>query len=426
MSEKIIVKAIISLLILLFIPVLGFLLFLQMPYDFYERFKSEGINSDFLKTAVIDEDLYYLKKKSVFNYSPVDTDKLWITLNFNDLNIPFPRNHPNIEFAPKPQSFRKVYFPNFIMRDNRARPIFHIDFIERKKINLSLPSDKIFRTPLVKKYINSLSQKKIINDIFNKKLDVKSYSLLDTFSLFSAWKESPPLELIYNIYIYKMRQRLFEVNITAFYNLRENFILYKLDKENSLLDGEYDFYQAQIFKNGNIHRLEFSVKKDAPMSNLILTRFVKEIDVAQVSTSDDSLKYYTFFKSLPYSERLSNIGLVYLYTAWSHDILNINFIREMIQFFERDSRNQSLLNPVYLFARDVAGTNFSNKDSVLDEDAQSRLKRGSEQEKKKEEMELGNFEMEDIENLSKEEKIKYLLKKGKRYKENEKDSVIED
>lgn len=397
-----------------------------MPYDLYSRFKAGEVKSDFLKTDKIDENVFRLLKKKEFIFSNLDTEKLWMPISVGHFNMTLPKNHPSIEFAPKPIAFRKINYPNFSLRDTNGKNILHLNFIDRRPLNLSLPPDKIFRTALVKKYIRDKSDLQIIHDVFTKNLDVHNYTISNPLKLLNSWSQVSPNELAYNIFIYKKRKLIFEDNILELYFVKNNMVLYKIDKTNSNTDGEYNFYILNIFKNGFINRLEISLRKDMPMSNLAFTRIVKSIEYDPLIDSNESLKYYTFFKSLPYSERLSNLGLLYLYAAWSLDIKNMNFIREMIQFFERNNANQSILNPVYEFARQVTGSNFSRKDSLLDEDAQTRLKRGVEAEKKKEEMELGNFEMEDIENLSKSEKIKYLLKKGKKHKNSDAKTIIED
>lgn len=397
-----------------------------MPYDFYSRFEEAKVRGDFLKIEKMNKDLYNLGHKREFTYSVIDTDKVWTEVNFNKFKISMPKNHPSIELAPRPIVFRTRYYPNFSFKNSNGKNILHVNFLDRKPLDLSLPTDKIFRTALVRKYISSLSYKKIINDVFSKDLSIPKYSILNPLKLMNSWSKTSPLMLAYNIYIYKLREIIFEENYSEFYYPKENFVIYKTEKENIFTDGEYHSYIINIFKNGYIHRIEVTVRKDLPMSNLAFTRIVKSLDFDPQLEENESLKYYTFFKSLPYTERLSNLGMVYLYSAWSLDLSNLNFIREIIQFFERNDKNQTILNPLYEFARQTSGTNFSRKDAILDEDAANRLNRGVEFEKKKEEMELGNFEMQDIENLSKEEKIKYLLKKGKRHKEIESKSVIEN
>lgn len=424
MSEKIIMKAFFLLLILISLPFFGFFLLLSGPFTFYEHLIAKGVSSELVKIEKPKKEVLNLHKKEEFIKTKVDSDKLWEEVNVGQFILPLPKEHPSFIFAPKPLYNRGEISPNFNILDLSYKTYMSFRFVKNEKLSLSLPGDKIFRIPLVRKYILSKSRKEIITDIFNRDILKEKYLKIDYLDYLKAWESGVPLEIAYNIYIIKMREKLIANDVIKFYQIADNHILFELPNfdENSRLTK----YRGSIYANSIVYNYEIEVSKDGNLSQMLLTRFLSSIRVVPINQRDESNKYYSYFKSLPYSVRMSNLGMMFLYVAWTHELSNIGFIREMIQFFERDKSQQVLLSSIYSFAKSVAGTNFSTKDKILEEDAKVKLQREIEKEKKREEMELGNFKAEDLEDLSKEEKIKYLLQKGKRYKENQEGVILEN
>lgn len=115
--------------------------------------------------------------------------------------------------------------------------------------------------------------------------------------------------------------------------------------------------------------------------------------------------------------------MTYLYTAWSHDISNRDYVRVIIYFLERGSSNLKYLKPFYEYSYKKFGSNFSGEEGNLDETNEEKLKRKSKEELEKEIRNAednskpkteGNFN-------SPEEKIKYYLQKAKDSKKNSDD-----
>ncbi len=417
-----IVKAI-FLLLILFCPILvGFSLLLESPYRFYQTLQVEGLNGGLVSLEAPNTKLFQAKFLRPFEMMQVDSDKLWENVSFGNFSIPFPVSHPSFYISPRPIIEGNKSVAGFSYNESDGDELISFRQLRIERVDLSLPPDKLFRLPLVRKYIHRKSSIKIWHDIYNKDLTIKKPSLYNPIATFKLWNRISPLEIAYNIYLYKMREKLIIKEAQSVYFVGLRHILSRVAYE----DEKKSRYIGQYLYNGRLYSYELFVKNNFGMSNMILSRFARDLRVSDSNGKEDSQRLYGKYKSIPYFERSSYDALMYLYSAWTHETENKAFIREVIQFFEKNKAFQNILTPVYSFARTKWGTTFSNKDKLLDEAAEVRLQKGIELEKKKEEMELGNFETEDIENLSKEEKIKYLLKKGKRYKQKNSGTIIEN
>lgn len=61
--------------------------------------------------------------------------------------------------------------------------------------------------------------------------------------------------------------------------------------------------------------------------------------------------------------------MIYLYSAWSHDLNNRDFVRVIILFLERGKLNLKYLKPFYEFAYRKFGSTLSSASGYLNETA---------------------------------------------------------
>ncbi|WP_157680566.1 hypothetical protein [Bacteriovorax sp. Seq25_V] len=415
-------KAIFLLLILICPLLLGVSLLLESPYRFYETVRKEGLSDGLVNISKPNPRLFGTQFLKTFDAMKLDSESLWKMIDYDNYSIPLPFGHPSFYIAPRPFLEGNRIIPAFSYSESDGDELVRFRPLQIEKVDLSLPPDKLFRLPLVRKYIHRKKAINIWHDIYNKNLKVEETSVLNPFKSYELWSKVSPIEIAYNIYLYKMREKLILNDALKIYFIGTRHIL----SEVGAIDEQRSRYIGQYFHSGRLYTYELLVKNNFAMANMIMTRFIRDFKVSESNAKEDSQRLYAAYRAIPYNQRASYDALNYLYSAWTHEKENQAFIREIIQFFEKNKDFQNILTPMYSFARKKWGTTFSNKDKLLDEAAEVRLQRGIEQEKRKEEMELGNFETEDIENLSKEEKIKYLLKKGKRYKQNNSGSIIEN
>ena len=65
------------------------------------------------------------------------------------------------------------------------------------------------------------------------------------------------------------------------------------------------------------------------------------------------------FQALPFADKVSETGMIYLISAWSQQQANKELLRRAISFLERGKGKLIHLGPLYRFALERYGTNFS-------------------------------------------------------------------
>jgi hypothetical protein len=135
----------------------------------------------------------------------------------------------------------------------------------------------------------------------------------------------------------------------------------------------------------------------------------------KASAKEDSIQIYNEYKKLNYEQRVDQEGMIYLFAAWTHNIDNESFLREMIKFLERGNDNNIHLQPLYEFAYKKYGSNYSDDVGNRKETAQKRLERKTKEELEKEIETERKRNVENIEGSfsSDEDKIKFFLQKAK-------------
>ena len=108
--------------------------------------------------------------------------------------------------------------------------------------------------------------------------------------------------------------------------------------------------------------------------------------------------------------------MLYLFAAWTHQMDDKKFLKEMIQFLERGREHKNQLKPLYKYSFERYGTSFSLKDENRKnlETAHERLKRKAEEEMKK--LRAGDATDEQLETLdfeSGEKRMDFFLNEAR-------------
>ena len=418
-------KVIISLLLLVTLVACSVYGALWTPYHFYSTYLKKGIKGDLLTLEKPLPNLLkfnlQLRDKSL---TRIDSDKMWTDIHYLDFVIPFPLDHPAVKLIPKPYITNKKIVVAYDLYDSSDLSIFKFNPLKTSHINLSTPYDKLFRIALVRKYINGLSFKKIWTDLFLKDLTFDTPNYLSPSSLQKLYKKMSPVEVAYRLYIYKLRQRLLPKSTKNIIVANDQHILIKTTGGNSK---KFTTYIGFLLMDQTLYNYQLKVDESKKISRIALARFLKtlEIKVSQGRISSENI--YNSFKTLPYQQRISYNGLMYLYAGWSHGTEQEDYIRELIQFVERGKGMEKYLFGLYAFAREKWGTTFSGKGRYLDETGKRKLERKVKEEQEREEKELSSIEDVETEFSSEEEKIKYFIKRAKdRKKVKSNDKLIED
>lgn len=400
----------------------------QAPYHAYFTFIDQGIEGELLSVQkpekrLLQGDLLITNVKE-----NLDTDKLWIELEFGDYILPFPISHPSIKMIPTPRIQGKTTHADFSYVNSKEEVLVSFKSKGVTKSNFTFPTDRLFKLPLVKKYIQRKGQLQVWKDMFTRNLNIPRVSIFDHKRFRTMIKYVSPLDLAYNIYIYKMRKRFFPSGVKNAYFVNSSHIVFMVDGDEE--EGQFSKAIGRYLKNGKVYTYHLDISKDNIFTELIRYRVFNTLKVEDTRGEYTAQKIYSLFKRLPFRQRISVDGLVYLYSAWSHELENKAFMRELIQFMERGKDHDRYLFPLYEFSRQKWGSTFSTRDKYLKEDAANRLNRGIEKEKKKEEKDLENMDSREMDFKNKEEKLDFLLKKAKRKKKSKgsssSDRIIEN
>lgn len=398
-------------LLLLFFAFFGFCLYL-LPYHYIFTIISEGgetILGDF------GENREELLNGKVFSdedlNGQIEEERIWKTFHFSLFKIPFPIKHPIYHFLPIIKKTRKGHLLGVKLTDINYKPRVEIIQNGQYSFDLKLNHQIIFKLPYFRKYILKKGISKIYRDLFLMKL---SEFLIEKsfFKSLQHLKLYDFRELVYKIYILHLRKEYFPQNLSS--------IKYNKDKDFGILKfkhgGKFNKEEIHLMRNGIIFKMILKTKKANVNAALYRKRFFSKFTFKQDS-ENDAVKIFSEFKSLKYNRSIDQIGLVYLFSAWSHDITNKNYLIKMIHLLERGKVNVKNLAALYEFSYKKYGTNFSSIEDRLLENSKTKLKRliaeelAAEINAEKSKVDKTQDDLFD----SAEKKIEYYLKNAKKH-----------
>ena len=421
-------KKILLILILLTVTfvVIGYHGLNLLPYLVYSRIILNGIDSEYIKldkatyeqvtpSYVLDVDDVKSKPSSFFK-----------NFAFGGYEVVVPIQHPVIKLLPlinkelDENNLSLLGYKLITPQYSYHNISFEIQKISR--VSLNFYTEKLFTLSTFKKNILKRSSFEIWRDVYRRDLlynrDLRlfknSYHLARDLSKIS--KENMLEELVYNLYILFLRQKIFNNNKPLYqWYARGGFGVMNLSLNNDIFKVE-----KLMFKKGdNVFSVILKTKKNDHFAQEYRSMLFNMINL--VGTSKQlSQNIYEDYKMLPFEQKIDPKGMVYLYMAFSHVRENKNFLREMIQFLEKGKNNLIYLIPLYEYAFSKYGTNFSKVEKFRKETSEELLKRKIEEEQQKEIAEINSQEnanrnnpVEDKKTISEKTNVDYILKKLK-------------
>jgi hypothetical protein len=422
-------------ILLLSIILVGLLLLgvfcVTIPYHFYSTAITEGIDSSYIKINRKIDCFYKgreiqvraMGKKELLNQS------LWKTFHFHNYTVPLPVHHPQLILIPYIKQGNEKPYIGAIFQDRRRADVF--SFIEGDSFALKMHIDKqkLFSLPVVKKMILAQSAEIIWSDLFGKNILLPERKGKSWGDYMDQLTGIPYSELVYNLFILNMRDKIFDGEVTVSLNYFRGSKMGIVEIFD--LDERFKKEVVYVLQNGVVYRIIIRSKKNDPMAEKIRTRFLNILSYRE-TTFDSSVKIYADYKILPYHKRVKQEGMVYLYAGWSHRTGKEEFLREMIQFLERGGgSNLYYLAPLYKYAQKRFGTSLSSVSGNLEkyESAARKLKRKTQEELEKELKEARDdgSDVVDEDFANEKEKIKYHLQrvKDKNINTDNEDNVLE-
>lgn len=350
-----------------------------LPYHFYYKALNTGISSKYINIDFtnIDKDNFLAPKNLIV--SKLVNNKNYSTSDFREFHlknfvIPIPVNNLNYIILPEMYKIYKKINLALRFKNLADKEIFRIDFLERFTFSHDLYKYKIFQLPYFKNYILKYSMEKIWKDMFSKNLNIEELKTRFNPLRFKSYLKIDYRQLVYNLYILHLRIKYFK-DASNFQYLKKksrSIGIIEVTSKNKYL---YNKYIAHIFINRRIERVMISIKRNDKNSLRLLTNILKNIKPKQ-DEKDAAIENYAFFKSLKYEKKISQLGFLAMFSAWSHDLLNENYIKELIFWLERNkSLNKERLKIFHDFAFKTYGSNFTTVKSKLIETEEVKIER---------------------------------------------------
>lgn len=414
-------KKTIFLTVALLLVAIGVALFVIAPYHIYTLTLTEGVETRFLVMKPSPHALYdgqeFIFKNDLGNAR--EDSALYSSFHFSNFQMPLPLNHPIFSLIPtiKIESTGPRLGANF--QDGKNTDLLTFMVEKSYKLETTSGDQKLFLLPVFKNHISRKLEEDVWRDLFFKKLSLPSNAGKSFYESLLTLRKVTYNDLVYNLFILYNRTHLFPPNtLRISFDQESNRGLIELPSD----DPKYSLERLYILDKGIIYSMTIRTKNDSIAAEHFRERVLKET-LYKSSTADSAIPVYAEYKNISYAHRVDQQGMTYLFSAWSHDLSNRDYIRVIILFLERGKSNLKFLKPFYEYAYKKFGSNFSSANDLLLETADEKLKRLMTEElagevKKEERMDSakfdGNFSTPD-------EKIKYYLKKAKENKINSDD-----
>lgn len=353
------------------------------PYFAYNYVVKHGIDNEYLKLRPDAKKLYgelSFKMERVEGIYHED-ESLWEEFPFANALVPLPVHHPQVRVLPYlnlPNGSTGETELGLVYTDQGYRKLASFVLRHYGKFQFPFINDyKLFSLPLFKKYILGKSNKEIWKDLFTKDLTTtfiirKHFKNRGLGAYLGDLYEVSYRDLVYSLFIYYLRTELLKDRFSEsrFFEDRNLGVVYQAP----LKDGAFQKESIFILHKGEIYTLELLSKVNSIMAESLRVRLLKNISYVE-SSEILSKEIYSKYKNISYNDRIGNLGMMYLFTAWSHVQGNKQFFKEMIYFLERGKNNSVPLQTLYSFAYKKFGSNFSQIAGQRQESFEEKMKR---------------------------------------------------
>lgn len=389
------------------------------PYHIYTLTLTEGVNTQFLVMKPTKSVFYDGKIVDVKVPSDMSDERLYQTFHFGHFEVPMPINHSLFSLIPLIRIEAQNPRLGASFQSNKNIELF--SFMQERPYKLETTSgdQKIFILPVFKNYISRKSGDDVWADLFKKQLSLPSNDGKSFFDSLVTLQNVSYYELVYNLYIlYNRHFVLPETTETFSFYPDQNMGIVQLPSDDSKVRVERLF----IIEKGFIYPVLIKTRMTEAAARNFRAKFIREIKYKS-TTTDSAIPIYARYKQISYNQRLDQQGMIYLYSAWSHDLNNRDFVRVIILFLERGKLNLKYLKPFYEFAYRKFGSTLSSASGYLNETAAEELKRKISEELDKEVSSEADSKGAKFEGqfATPEEKIQYNLQKAKDNKVNSDD-----
>ena len=402
-------KIILSILFGISLLILSAGILLISPYYYYNQIIQKEYSSEWFYLTNFNNRFLKPDKKVELKEPNLGNDDLWKKFHIRDTFIPLPYKNPFFFVAPIFKYDKDKNTTNFGISvfGSSKLEVSKIFFVNNRLLPSVIRSQKLFRLPISTEIIRNVPSEKIWQDIFS--LDLRNWEVNYT-------------QLIYNLYILQLRSVILPQKFKSFALLDDSTGLVELYSK----DKDYKSELVLTKQRGLIYSYLIVTDLQNNESQILRYKYLKEISF-RPSTSSLARILYKEFKALKFEDQISQIGMMYLISAYSHTNDKI-YIQEMIKYLERGERNQTQLKRLYEYAEMKYGETFTNRIiKGIELEDELRLKRNIEIENKRERERLANEEIKPVKKEKTPEEIfQERLRKAKESKKIKNNRMIID
>ena len=406
------------LLSIIFVVILSVVLFTLglVPYHFYNLALDEGMDSDFLKLPVMDKTFHLGNSETLEDVSIVEIENqnVWRKFHLHNFEIPLPFSHPLISCVPIAEYNKEKTRVGMKFIGTTGEELFSYKENDTGPFTLIIDQEKLFSLPLVRDILMKKKSEEIWKDIFAKNIILpQKINFATSLDYYKALYEISYKELIYRLFILRMRVDFFKDYRVEKYSWEDQLKLVIIRKK--IDDESFIKETVLMMSNSIISSVDINFKKWNHSADVIRSMFLKTLNYS-LTNNEQAISLYGEYRHLPFVKRKAQAGMLYLFAAWTHQMSDKKFLKEMIQFLERGKEHKYQLKPLYKYSFERYGTSFSLKDENRKnlETAHERLKRKAEEEMKK--LRAGDATDEQLETLdfeSGEKRMDFFLNEAR-------------
>ena len=379
---------------------------LIFPYLLYFLIIEDKYSANWYDLEKINKSLFLGKEfnaERLQEENNKNENQYWQVFHVQNYKVPLPVRHPQLEVTPLiNKNFDNDYVQmGFEFLNSNKKAIAEVKFKEGRDFRKNFRPGRLFEIPIFKSELSVKSIREIWSDLFLRKM-----SYLKNIQL----KEIKYLDLVYNLYILSMRDYYFPKKIKSI-RYYKKYDVGILEVEGPLSDRLYE--EVFFLVEGRIESFSLITKKNDPLVRSLRARYLNQVVFSHTSLKE-SKKIYGQFRDLTYSQKIHQLGMFYLFSAWSHNFRDKEFLKEIISFLERGEGNYSQLNQLYIYAFEKYGPEFTSgrKQEKAMEDLEKKI--GNEERQiLKEEANRELLGSEAPEFKTKEEKLRYKLNQAR-------------
>lgn len=335
-----------------------------------------------------------------------DYPQLWKEFPIRNSRIPLPTRHPLYKVLPLVDTIPKSKVPQIgvILQRPNSLEITRLYTLPPSLLPDFSLGQELFKLPFVRNRIMKLSVDELWNEIFTRKIVVKSKSLE---------------EMIIDLYILYVRSRILPPE-TIRYGLgkRKNQGIIQLSSREK----GYLVEMVLTMESGNIYSFILKTAEEDDESMKLRSKFFQHVNFSPTDAAMGRI-LYTEFKQLSFNRQVDPEGMLYLLAAWSQDPDKLNFIKEMIFYLERGRANNKALSILYSYAFKRYGKTFATKNILTDHnDPEIELQRKIEVENIEKTLKLDREVLKEVPKTPEDpkERMNYFLRRAKELKAVEK------